>query len=108
MGFDYEIFNLEGTTVDILPIKWILENYNYLPTDIQSFINFCNKQINELSNKLIAIKQDIAEIKYDLIKNLDKHNNIEDLLKYLKLKLEIYEVHPSKCYDTHLLNGYIL
>jgi hypothetical protein len=103
MTIEYEIFNTEGTTIEMIPIKWLIETYDYRPKDIQSFLEFCNHQIKELSNRLIQMKQDIAEIKYDIIKNLDKHFNIEDLLKHLKLKIELYDNHPSRYYEPEFV-----
>jgi hypothetical protein len=103
MTIEYEIFNSEGNTVEIIPIKWLVETYNYHPKDIQSFLEFCIYQIEELSNRLILMKQDISEIRNDIIKNLDKHDNLEDLLKHLKLKIELYEEHPSRYYDIEFI-----
>jgi hypothetical protein len=103
MTVDYDIINIEGDIVASQPIKWLIETYNYHPKDIQSFLEFCNTKIKELSERLILMKQNIAEIKYDIIKNIDKHDNIEDLLKHLKLKIELYEVHPSRYYDIEFI-----
>jgi hypothetical protein len=103
MGIDYDIINLEGDVIASKPIKWIIETYDYYPKDIQTFLGYCNHQIKELADRLILMKQDISEIKYDLIKNLDRYDNLDDLIKYVKLKLEIYEDHPSRYYDPEFV-----
>jgi actin-related protein len=103
MGFEYDIINIEGDIVDSKPIKWLVETYNYHPKDIKSFLQFCINQIEKLSNRLMIMKQDISEIRNDIIKNLDKHDNLEDLLRHLKLKIELYEEHPSRYYDIEFI-----
>lgn len=103
----YEIIDIEGNDIDNMSISWLIETFNYYPKDISTFIIFCNSKIEELSNKVMALKRDIFEIKYDIIRNMDKYNNLEDLLNHLKLKIEIYENHYLCNYNIELDEYYL-
>ena len=63
-----------------------------------------SKHKKKRSIKKFNIMELISENDIDaIIKNLDKHDNLEDLLKHLKLKIELYENHPSRYYDPGLV-----
>lgn len=100
MGIDFDIINETGNLVDRYSIKWLDREWDknfsstYSHSTIKKIIDYCDEEINKLTDKLNKLKIIIncweevdfekrKKMKIDLISSIDNEKEFYSVLEYL-------------------------
>jgi len=99
MGIDFDIIDVSGNLVDSYGVKWLVREWDknftstYLHYTIKDIIDYCDKEINELTNKLSKLEIIIncrdetnfvkrKKMKISLISSIDNEKEFYSTLEY--------------------------
>ncbi len=107
--FEIIVQDKKDNIIDRLSCNWLLL-YNDKP-NIDYLLEYCENKIQEYSYRIYLIENtNIDEIKKTIMNQIDKIDNLSDLIEYLKkkgdrLNQDFYDVHWS---DQELLESEII